>query len=387
MARAAASPGTTAPLVLVCGDDDFTVKQRAQALFNQWSAELGGMDHETVDASALNTAEALKCLSRLREALNTLPFFGGAKVVWFKDCSFLGEDRTSSSAAVTAALTEFAEQLKVFRWDGVRLLISGGKPDKRRSFFKTVEKLGSVEPFTALSADDKDWASRAEGEALRLIKAAHKDIADDALGELVTRVGPNLRALASEVEKLTLYLGDRPEITLVDVQTMTTRQKLAQAFALGEALGDRDLGKLMRVLDQELWEIRTGADKRKSEIGLLYGLISKIRALLMLKDLRQQGVLKPARDYNSFKSQLERVPADSLSGDKRFNPLSGHPFVLFQAMRQTDNYELPELIHAMEVLLDANVKLVSSDLDEAMVLQPALVEIVGLRPRKVALGR
>ncbi len=387
MARVAASPGTTAPLVLVCGDDDFTVKQRAQALFNQWSAELGGMDHEIVDASALNTAEALKCLSRLREALNTLPFFGGAKVVWFKDCSFLGEDRTSSSAAVTAALTEFAEELKAFRWDGVRLLISGGKPDKRRSFFKTVEKLGSVEPFTALSADDKDWASRAEGEALRLIKAARKDIADDALGELVTRVGPNLRALASEVEKLTLYLGDRPEITLTDVQTLTTRQKLAQAFALGEALGDRDLGKLMRVLDQELWEIRTGADKRKSEIGLLYGLISKIRALLMLKELRQQGVLKPARDYNSFKSQLERVPADSLPGDKRFNPLAGHPFVLFQAMRQTDNYELPELIHAMEVLLDANVKLVSSDLDEAMVLQQALVEIVGLRPRKAAPGR
>ena len=387
MARVAASPGTTAPLVLVCGDDDFTVKQRAQALFNQWSAELGGMDHEIVDASALNTAEALKCLSRLREALNTLPFFGGAKVVWFKDCSFLGEDRTSSSAAVTAALTEFAEELKAFRWDGVRLLISGGKPDKRRSFFKTVEKLGSVEPFTALSADDKDWASRAEGEALRLIKAARKDIADDALGELVTRVGPNLRALASEVEKLTLYLGDRPEITLTDVQTLTTRQKLAQAFALGEALGDRDLGKLMRVLDQELWEIRTGADKRKSEIGLLYGLISKIRALLMLKELRQQGILKPARDYNSFKSQLERVPADSLPGDKRFNPLAGHPFVLFQAMRQTDNYELPELIHAMEVLLDANVKLVSSDLDEAMVLQQALVEIVGLRPRKAAPGR
>ena len=387
MARAAASPGATAPLVLVCGDDDFTVKQRAHVLFNQWSAELGGKDHEIVDASAANTGEALKCLARLREALNTLPFFGGAKAVWFKDCNFLGEDRTASSAAVTAALTEFAEELKAFRWDGVRLLISAGKPDKRRSFYKTVEKLGTVEPFTALSADDKDWASRAEGEALRGIKKAGKDISDEALGELVTRVGPNLRALTSEVEKLTLYLGDRLEITLTDVQTMTTRQKLAQAFALGEALGDRDLGKLMRVLDQELWEIRTGADKRKSEIGLLYGLISKIRALLMLKELRQQGVLKPARDYNAFKSQLERVPVDSLPGDKRFNPLAGHPFVLFQAMRQTDNYELPELILAMEVLLDANIKLVSSGLEDAMVLQQALVEIVGLRPRKAALGR
>ena len=32
------------PLALVCGDDDFAVKQRAKQIFTQWSAELGGMD-------------------------------------------------------------------------------------------------------------------------------------------------------------------------------------------------------------------------------------------------------------------------------------------------------------------------------------------------------
>ena len=32
------------PLALVCGDDDFAVKQRAKAIYTQWSAELGGMD-------------------------------------------------------------------------------------------------------------------------------------------------------------------------------------------------------------------------------------------------------------------------------------------------------------------------------------------------------
>jgi DNA polymerase-3 subunit delta len=379
MAKAAAS---SAPLLLVCGDDDFTVKQKARAYFDQWSAELGGMDHEIVDATAGNSGDALNRIGRLREALNTLPFFGGAKAVWFRDCNFLGEDRTSASAAVTAELTQLADELKAFRWDGVRLLISGSKPDKRRSFYKTVEKLGSVESFNALSADDKDWAGKAESEALRLFRAGNKDIADNALAELVTRVGPNLRALANEVEKLSLYIGDRPEVLLADVQTMTTPQKLAKAFALGEALGERNLAKLLRVLDQELWEIRTGADKKKSEIGLLYGLISKVRALLMLRELRDQGLLKPARDYNSFKAQLDRLPTTSLPDDKRFNPLAGHPFVLFQAARQAENYTVPELIRAMDTLLGANVKLVSSGLDEAMVLQQALVEIVGLAVKR-----
>lgn len=247
-------------------------------------------------------------------------------------------------------------------------------------------KLGTVEAFNALSAEDKDWAGKAESEALRLFRAANRDIADNALAELVTRVGPNLRALANEVEKLTLYLGDRAEVTLADVQTMTPAQKLAKAFALGEALGERDLVKLLRVLDQELWEIRNGVDKKKSEIGLLYGLISKVRALLMLRELRDQGLLKPARDYNAFKAQLDRLPTSSLPDDKRFNPLAGHPFVLFQAAKQSENYTVAELIRAMDTLLDANVKLVSSGLDEAMVLQQALVEIVGLRPKAAGRG-
>jgi len=377
-----AAPASTAPLKLVCGDDEFSVKQRARQLYDQWCAEAGGMDHEVVEAGAGNSEEALRRLSKLHEALQTLPFFGGAKVVWFKDCTFLGEDRTASSAAVTAALGSLAETLKTFRWDGVRLLISGGKPDKRRSFFKTIEKTGSVELFAALSADDRDWSARAESEAMRLVQTGGKSIGAEAVAELVTRVGPNLRALASEVEKLLLYVGERSEITLDDVQILTTKQKLAQAFALGEALGERNLGKLMRVLDQELWEIRAGIDRKKSEIGLLYGLLTKIRALLMLKDLRIRGILKPARDYNSFKSQLDRIPPAALPDDRRFNPLASHPFVLFQAMRQTDNYELPELIRAMSVLLQANVQLVSSSLDEAMVLQKALIDIVGLGPRK-----
>jgi len=302
--------------------------------------------------------------------------------VWFQNCSFLGEDRTGGSAAVTAALADLAETLKNFRWQGVRLLISATKPDKRRVFYKTVEKLGTVETFVALSQDDKDWAGKAESEALRLLRESAREIDDAALSELVNRTGPNLRLLASEVEKLVLFTAGRPAITVDDVARIVSRQKHARAFALAEALGDRDLPKLLRTLDEELWEIRTGTDKKKSEIGLLYGLISKVRTLLILQELVRLGTLKPARDYNTFKAQLDKVPVSSLPADRRFNPLAGHPFVLFQAMKQAGNYRIEELVAAMATLLDANRKLVGSDLDEAMVLQQAVVSIIGLPKRK-----
>jgi len=362
------------PLAVICGDDDFAVKQRARQIFTEWSAELGGMDHEIIEASVSNSGEALAALGKLREALQTLPFFGGGKVVWLRDCNFLGEERTASSQAVTAALADLAGELKTFSWQTVRLLISAGKVDKRKSFYKTLEKIAAVENFQAWSQDDKDWANRAEIAARDALRKRRKDISETALGELVSRAGLNARQLENEAEKLCLFVGDRMKIELADVTAICSRNKTAKAFALGDALGDRDLPRLLKRLDEELWE--TKFDKDKSEIGLLYGLIGKVRAMLLLKEMLREGWVKPEMDYNRFKAQLAAVPADKLPADKKFNPLALNPYVLYKALPQVKKYTSSELVRAMDVLLRCNQRLVSSGLDETLVLQQALIQIV-----------
>jgi DNA polymerase III subunit delta len=361
-------------LVLVHGDDDFAVKQRALQVYQQWSAELGGMDHEIIDAQVANSGEALKALAKVFEALQTLPFFGGGKAVWLKNCNFLGDERAATAQAVTETLTDLAQMLKTFQWQSTRLLISAGKVDKRKVFYKTLEKLGAIEHFPAWSMDEKDWAVQAEMLAERLIDAAKKQIAPEALSELVQNVGPHRRELTSEVEKLLLYVGERASIESKDVQAVVTRHKQARAFALGDALGDRDLPRLLRTLDEELWEIKL--DPQRSEIGLLYGLISKVRAMIFLREMMREGWIKTGSDYQRFKSQLERVPADRFPEDKKFNPLAQNPFMLYKALGHANKYSSDELINAMSILLECNQRLVLSSLDESLVLQQALVQIV-----------
>jgi DNA polymerase III subunit delta len=368
------------PLSLVCGDDEFAVKKRAREIYQQWCDELGGMDHETIEAAVGNSGDALKAIARLREALQTLPFFGSGKAVWLRDCNFLGDERAAAAQAVTETLAELAEELKIFKWQSVRLLISAGKVDKRKTFFKTLDKIGTVETFAALSADDRDWVERAEAATRTAVRERQKEISEEALSELVTRVGPNARQLESEIEKLCVFAGDRKRIEFADVAAVCARNKTARAFALGDALGDRDLPRLLRRLDEELWE--TKHDPKKSEIGLLYGLISKVRAILLLKEMLREGWLKPEVDYNRFKAQLERVPADKLPTDKRFNPLAMNPYVLYKALPQVKRYSQSELIRAMELLLRCNQRLVGSGLEEALVLQQTLVQIVA--PQSVA---
>jgi DNA polymerase-3 subunit delta len=374
MAPVASPP--TAPLALIQGDDEFAVKQRARQLFQTWSDEVGGMDHEIVDAQVTNSGEALKALGRLREALQTLPFFGGGKVIWLQNCNFMGDERAASAAAVTETLAELAQELKSFSWNGVRLLISASKVDKRKTFYKTLEKLGAVETFAAWSADDKDWMHEAEAAASKQLRASKKTLTDEALAALVTSVGPNSRQLGNEIEKLVLFVGDRTEITLNDIRSIVTRNKQARAFALADALGERNLPELLRRLDEELWEMNF--DSQKSEIGLLYGLIAKVRAMLFLKEMIREGWITSdgERDYNRFKSQLGRIPAGQFPDDKRFNPLAINAFILFKAAPQARRYSTQELVRAMELLLECNQRLIFSTLDEALVLQQTLVQIV-----------
>jgi DNA polymerase-3 subunit delta len=368
------APTKANPLALIWGDDDFAVKQRARQIFTEWSAQLGGMDHEIIDASVGNSGEALTVLGRLREALQTLPFFGGGKAVWLRDCNFLGEERTASSSSVTTALAELAEELKSFDWQTVRLLISGGKVDKRRAFYKTLERIAGVENFSAWSPDERDWADRAEAAARAALSKREREISETALRELVNRAGQNARQLENEVEKLCVFVGHRRKIELADVNTICSRNKTAKAFALGDALGERDLPGVLKRLDEELWE--TKFDKDKSEIGLLYGLIGKVRAMLLLKEMLREGWLRSELDYYRFKAQLAELPADKLPGDKKFNPLTMNPYVLYKALPQVKKYTSAELVRAMDVLLRCNQRLVASGLDESLVLQHALVQIV-----------
>lgn len=379
--KASEKPATaSAPLFLIMGDDDFAVKARARQLYDTWCKESGGFDNELIDASASNSSEALNAVGKLREAMQTLPFFGGNKVIWFQNCNFLGEERAASSQAVTEALASLSDELKNFRWEGVKLIITSPKVDKRKVFYKTLDKLGTVESFAGWSLDDKDWVDNAEMAARHQLRTLGKEIGDEALSILVSNVGPNNRLLANEVEKLGIYLGDRKAVTIRDIETIISRNKQAKAFALADAVGARDLARLLKTLDQELWALQT--DSQKSEIGLLYGIISKVRTMLFLKEMIKEGWITPGVEYGRFKAALERVPPDALPQDRKFNPLAMHPYMLYNSLGHTKNYTSEELVRAMELLLTANQRLVTSSTDETLIFQDTLLRIVQQPPQQ-----
>jgi len=378
----AKTAGKRAPaVVLVYGKDESAVTERAKQICQEWCDQLGEFDREIIDGTATKADEALKVISRVREALLTLPFFGSGKVIWLRNCNFLGTERTATAQVVTEAVDELARALEDFDWSkpgNVRFIISTTDVDRRRRLARVVEKIGSVEPCAGWSLDDKDWAQMAEAWVKQRIYAHKKQIAEEAVAELVARVGPDQRMLDSEIQKLVLYVGTRPKIQIEDVETICIRNKFAGAFALADALGARDLPALLRHLDEELWQMQF--DKDKNEFSLLGGLVTKIRALIFAKEMLRAGWVKQVNYFNQFTPFLKNVPQDRLPADPRFNPLALHPYVLFKAVQQANNYTLDELVRAMDMLLQCNQKLIYSDLDARLVLQQTLIDIVSRTP-------
>ena len=361
----------TEPFCLVYGDEDFLVRDRANQVYEAWCAAAGGEDHEVIDGTVRNASEALEALAKLNEAVQTLPFFGGAKVVWLRAANFLGDERTASSRDVTDRLNGLAKDWETFDWQGVQVLISAGKVDKRKGFFKSVKKIASIED---LSVADKERGSKAALIVRQRLTELGKKITSHVADELILLAGSSLQQLHTEADKLAAYLGERDEVTRQDVHEISTRTKQAQAFALGDALGERNLPKLLRVLDEELWVVKL--DAKKSPIMLLYGLISKVRTMIFLKELTRLKWIRPDGGYPQFKSQLEAIPDERMPDDRKFNPKAMHPYMLFNALGHARRYSEEELTRAMDILLRCNRQLVSSSTDDTLLLQQALVQIV-----------
>ena len=362
-------PQTQSPVTVIFGDDEFTIKERGQQIFSQWQEEFGGSDAEIIDAAAGTAGEAKEALERLEEALLTLPFFGGIKLIWFKNCSFLGEDRTAGSKDVTDKLTRLAEMFKKFDFKGIRLLITSGKFSATRTFYKVMAKIAVMEKHETISSKDRDWESKMEAWLIETARQNGKTLDPKAIQTMLLFVGANLRQMNSELEKLIIYTGERTRITEEDVLTLVTRGKQSKSFALTDAIGERDLARAIRLLDNDLAELKT--DRSMSEVGILYGIISKVRTMLLLHEMIANGYVS-----EGYRQAKINIPDGILPNDKKFNPALMHPYMVTRNIAHAKKYTTAELVHAMESLLECNRKLVFSGGDPALALQQTVIEII-----------
>src|SRR5438067_9344947 len=397
----AKTKAATANIYAVVGSDEAEVKRVATELATNLTPEgAGDFGLEVIDGVADNAEQAAARIRSVIEALQTLPFFGSTKVVWLKNANFLGDDPKARSNAVQTALEELSALVDSGVGDGVTLLISATEIDKRRSFYKTLVKRAEVQVFDRLDSARAGWEEEATEIVLSRAKKRKLEFDEAALELFVLLTGGDTRQIDNELEKIDVYCSTDfqpvgstgvppadsnwtgkmptsptakmavPRVTIGLVRELVPLSRVGVIFELSNALSARDL-KLALTLVRRLLE------QGESAVGiLLAAIVPTIRNLLLAKDLMEQhGIRRPHSPFQ-FIAAMNRLPAKATEHLPRKKDGSINAYGLAIAAQHANQFDSSKLIEAMRACLDANVKLVTTQLDQELILTEVVVKLL-----------
>lgn len=155
-------------------------------------------------------------------------------------------------------------------------IASGGKVDKRLSLFSEMDKANCLFHFKPPSDSQLPFWIKKEAQRLG------KKITDDAIGVIIEATGSELMDIKQELEKLTLFIGERNHIEKEDVEAAVANGRVDTVFDLADSIGRKDLREAMINL-RKLME-------QKEEPVKILGMINRqFRIIWRVKALKENG--------------------------------------------------------------------------------------------------
>ena len=123
------------------------------------------------------------------------------------------------------------------------LVLVSGKLDKRTKFSQTIrEKIKNSVEFNPLKEEQLLlWISNR-------VKTFQKSMDKEAVELLESWVGNSLFDLASQIQKLVLYVGDKKNISKSDVENVVGVTKTHKSWDLGHKVGEKDVAGALEIL-------------------------------------------------------------------------------------------------------------------------------------------
>lgn len=218
-----------APVYFFYGEEDYLLDEAVDALIAETLPE----ESRTFNLDVLSAAEVDP--RDIVARANSFPMMVQHRVVIVRDFDRLGEkNKDKEKGKERDPLRSYLENPS----PTTILVLIAKKPDN------TVR--GRVEAIEF---------SRLDGAGIRHWIVEHgprygKQISREACEALTTYVGNSLRALEREIEKISIYVGDKKTIEIDDVNAVAGVSKTYNVFELSRAVGNRDLKRSLEILDR-----------------------------------------------------------------------------------------------------------------------------------------
>ena len=358
---------------LFYGNDEYLVGQNARKRVDELCPEAEqSLALEEIDGSAAKIDDAVAAADRCLAAFRTVGLFGGKKVVWFRDASFLKNAVIMKNEQVKRLLGELASDIKAGLADDQFLIISAPGIDKRSAFFKAINTAGEVEEF---SIPEQDYKARpmALQRAGDLFRREGFSVNSATLNVFIDRTGFETRQVMNEVEKMVLYKGDDKQITVQDVQTITSASGEAIAWDLFDAAAERKLGEAIRLFRQLLFQ-------KQTSIGLMIQLETLFHNLLRFREYMDAGWLR----LNGNNAQWSSDPElDDYFSEMPDDPRKMHPFRAGKLAKQAAPYTARGLAARKRLVVDTHERMLSiGTIPHELMFETLLAKLCAPKPRR-----
>ena len=237
------------------------------------------------------------------------------------------------------------------------LLLTAVQVDRRTRLFKHFEETGAS-LFLGLERDRYGKVSR---ESLvefinQQLGQAKKTLEAQAREMILARAGDDLRGLRQELEKLLLFVGDRPAIRAADVEAVVTDRGEGWIFDLTRAIGDRDAGAALAQLARLLAQ-------GEHPLKILGTVAAEIRRLLAARQFLATDLAKGWKRGMSYSQFQQYVLKDGAP------LLSRNPYADYMCFQRAQRFSLTELSGYMDGLFEADLRLKSSGSQPRLVIE------------------
>ncbi len=204
------------------------------------------------------------------EAARTMPMLGGRRLVVIEGID--DGDRKSQAAPLHEALVGLVDAAI----PSCVLVLTAGSVDRRRKLYKAIVRHGRTAECRPLW--DRALRGWVGDEARRLGKGIDRQ----AVELLVDMVGNDLGKLHNELQKLSHYVGERPDIRLADAEEAVADLLLSTVFDLTDALG-------LARLSATLLSLRKLHESKTAEQKTMWFVTDHFRKLLLAREAADRG--------------------------------------------------------------------------------------------------
>jgi DNA polymerase-3 subunit delta len=228
--------------------------------------------------------------------------------------------------------------------------------DRRTRLYKRLEEIGA-----ALNMElERDRGGKISRETLiefidQRLRQAGKSIEPRAREMILARAGHELRGFAQELEKLLLYVGDRPSIQARDIATIVADQGEGWIFDLTRSIADRNVAASL----SQLGRLLAQGEHPLKLLGTLAGEVRKLIAARQLIDTELSGWHR-GMNYQQFQKSVLKQGAALLTRN---------PYADYMCFQRADHFFLDELIVFMRRIFEADLRLKSTGSNPRLLME------------------